>query len=125
MRRRARAAGLRSRHADAVAFSRRAALGRAGRGDEAVTPQSEAKVLEHLEAIASSLERIAVGVERMTAEPPPTPITGCEHPRECRIELGGMGGSEEWICAVKLGGCGFRYPADVADHDAPTSAAKE
>lgn len=90
-----------------------------------MTPQTEAKLLEHLEEIAHSLDRIADVAERMSVEPPPTPVTGCEHPRECRIELGGMGGGEEWICAVKLGGCGFRYPADVADHDAPTGAAKE
>jgi hypothetical protein len=92
-----------------------------------VTPQSEAKCIELLKRIAVGVEQLADAVER-AVEPAPTPLTGCEHPRECRIELGGMGDSEEWICAVKLGGCGFRYPGDVADHVASTdvgAAAKE
>ena len=71
----------------------------------------EATAVALLTRIAFALERIAAGVDRATTiDPAPT---GCLHPPEFRYEFGGMQGSDEWECAIKLGGCGFRYPRDV------------
>lgn len=84
-----------------------------------MTAQGEAKVLELLDRIAGAVERIAVGVERATTVEDPTP-TACQHPPEFRIDFGGMQGADEWECSVRSGGCGFRFPRDVAAAKAAT-----
>jgi hypothetical protein len=76
----------------------------------------EAKTVALLERMASAVERIADGVDRATTITAGPPLS-CLHPPEWRIDFGGMQGPDEWECATKLGGCGFRYPRDVPSAD--------
>lgn len=70
-----------------------------------------------LARIADATERIAGAFEGQGVGPP-APVL-CEHPPELRIEFGSMGGGEEWECATARGGCGFRFPRDIAAPEEP------
>jgi hypothetical protein len=74
---------------------------------------TEAKAVALLEQMALALTRIAAGIDRATTIEAGPPLS-CLHPPEFRMDFSGMQGSDEWECATKLGGCGFRYPHDLA-----------
>ncbi len=74
------------------------------------------RIGRELVQINRTLKRIADTLDR-AVEPLPDlepQHAVCPHPKEARVEFGGMGEDEEWECAQAKGGCGYRYPGRAA-----------